>query len=193
MPARLPILLLALLLSACAPAAPSPVATSLATLDPASQLSLRPLQLLKLEPGTPCPRAHGRQVNPAYGIAIGDGPVYAAGFGNDGILNVSIPAPTETPFYGSEWSGARVLWLVDPAYRGPILIRGGRLDGSGPLRFDTGAEPLPELRLDPLSSGSLDWRSRETYTRLRAPGCYMYQVDGLSFTETIIFEAKSQP
>ena len=195
MMARLSILMLALLLAACAPAPAAATATPvpLHTLDPASQLSSRPLQLLNLEPGSECPRAHPRLVNPAFDPAIGEGPAYAAGFGSDGILNVSFPAPTETPFYGSEWSGAKVLWFVDPAYRGPILIRGGRLDGSGPLRFETGAEPLPDLRLDPLSSGSSDWRSRESYTRLRAPGCYMYQVDGLSFTETIIFEAKSQP
>ena len=196
--ARVSAVLLMLLLAACAPApalaTPSPVA--LHTLDPASQLDSRPVQLIKLEPGAECPRAHPRQVNPDFGAAIGDGPAYAAGFGNDGVLNVSFPAATETPFYGSEWSGAKVLWIVDPTYTGPLLIRGGRLDGPGQVRFETGAEPPFELRLPTLpapSSSASGWRNFPSYTRLKSPGCYMYQVDGLHFTETIIFEARAQP
>ncbi len=149
------------------------------------------MQLIKLESGAECPRAHPRQVNPDFGPAIGDGPAYAAGFDSNGVLNMSFPAPTETPFYGSAWSGAKVLWIVDPTYRGPLLIRGGRLDGSGQIGFETGAEPPSELRIDAATTS--DWRSFPSYTRLRSPGCYMYQVDGLTFTETIIFEAKAQP
>ncbi len=189
-------LVLALLLVACAPRAAAPTASPipLHTLDPASQLANRPLQLIKLEPGATCPRAHARQVNPDFGIAIGDGPAYAAGFTADGVLNLSFPAPTETPFYGSEWSGAKVLWIVDSTYQGPLLIRGGRLDGSDQVRFENGAEPPSQLSLPAApASGTSDWRSLPSYTRLRSPGCYMYQVDGLSFTETIIFEARAQP
>ncbi len=192
MPVRLFLLMLALLLASCAPAPAAPTATPAPspTLDPAAKVSARPLQLIKMEAGAECPRAHPRQVNANFGAAIGDGPAYAAGFDPSGILNVSFPAPTETPFYGSEWSGAKVLWLIDPAYRGPVLVRGGRLDGSGQLGFDTGDQPPTELWIQPASA---DWRSLPSYTRLRSPGCYMYQVDGLNFTETIIFEAKAQP
>ncbi len=193
--AVLPTLVFAVLLGACAPATPSPVPPSPAppaTLDPAKELRLRPLQLLKLEPGSECPRAHARQVNPAFGIAIGDGPAYAAGFSNDGVLQLAFPPATETPFYGSEWSGAKVLWFIDPGYSGPLLIRGGRLDGSEQMRFDTGANPPDELMIGASPAGeSPDWRSQATYTRLSAPGCYMYQVDGTSFTETIFFEARA--
>src|SRR5512140_739937 len=186
---------LVLVLAACAPERAAATATPVAlhTLDPGSQLSNRPVQLMKLESGAECPRAHARQVNANFGPAIGDGPAYAAGFEADGVLNVSFPAATETPFYGSEWSGAKVLWIVAPTYAGPLLIRGGRLDGPGPIGFETGSVPPFELRIEAAPAGSTDWRNQPSYTRLRSPGCYMYQVDGLNFTETIIFEAKAQP
>jgi hypothetical protein len=190
------ILLPGLLIMACAFFAPAPATSTPAppaTPDPASQLRSRRLQLLKLEPGTACPRAHGRQVTAEFGIAIGDGPVYAAGFGADGILNVQFPAPADSQFNGSSWSGAKVLWFIDPSYRGPVLIRGGRLDGPDQLRFETGANPPAELWIDAAPvTGTPDWRNRPSFTRLRAPGCYLYQADGTGFTETIIFEARAQ-
>ncbi len=187
------LLALALWLAACAPPGPPLVASPgvLHTPDPADELRSRPLQLIKIEAGSQCPSAHPRQVNPDYGVAVGEGPVYAAGFGNDGVLSITFPAPTETPFYGSAWSGTKVLWFVDPAYQGPVLIRGGQLDGPNSVRFNTGADLPSELWID--AAGSSNWRSQATYTRLRLPGCYMYQVDGTNFTETIIFEAKAQP
>ncbi len=196
MPLSLITILLVLFLSACTPAlsqavpSPAPLAASA---DPAAQLSLRRLQLLKLESGAQCPRAHARQVARAYGVALGDGPAYATGFSNDSILQINLTAPTESPFYGNEWSGAKVLWFIDPAYRGPILIRGGQLDGPDRLRFDMGAEPASEIAIAAAAGSSSEWRSIPSYVRLRSPGCYMIQVDGLNFTEAIIFEAHAQP
>src|SRR5512140_1752863 len=153
---RIRLLTVMLILAGCAPVPAAPTASPLPlhTLDPAAGLENRPVQLLKLESGAQCPRALPRQVNRDFGPAIGDGPAYAAGFDSNGILNISFPAPTQTPFYGSEWSGAKVLWIVDPAYRGPLLIRGGRLDGSGQVRFEDGREPPPELRLPTAPSSS---------------------------------------
>ncbi len=168
--------------------------TATATPDASARLRQRPLQLLPLEAGSQCPRAHARQIAPNYGIALGDGPAYVAGFTADGILNMGFPPPTQTVFYGSEWSGATVLWLIDPVYRGPVLIRGGRLDSPGELRFDDGLNPPSQLWIEAASTAlPADWRNLATYTRLSSPGCYMYQVDGLGFTETIIFEAQAQP
>lgn len=187
-------LLLVILLAGCAPA-PAPIIaapSAFHTLDPSDKLRSRPVKLLRIEAGAECPRAHPRQITPDFGPALGDGPVYAAGFDSSGVLNVSFPAPTETVFYGSEWSGAKVLWFVDPSYQGPVLIRGGRLDGPDGLRFETGNEPPSELWIEAGASAN-GWRNQPSYTRVRSPGCYMYQVDGTSFTEAIIFEAKSQP
>lgn len=77
-------------------------------------------------------------------------PVYAAGFGVDGILYFDQPVLTGSRFYGSAWSGNKVLWIVAPAYRGPVLIRGGRLDGPGALRFNLGLDPPSRLWMDPV-------------------------------------------
>jgi hypothetical protein len=33
-------------------------------------------------------------------------------------------------------------------------------------------------------------RTNPSYTRVRTPGCYAYQVDGTTFSYTIAFEAK---
>ena len=196
---RVSFLAIALLLAACAPRAPAlptstPAPTATATPDATALLRKRPLQLLKLEAGSPCPRLHARQVAPNYGIALGDGPVYAAGFTADGILGMRFPPPTETPFYGSPWSGAMIVWFIDPAYGGPVLIRGGRLDAPGEIRFDNGPNPPSQLWIDTASPvASQDWRNVAAYARLSSPGCYMVQVDGLGFTEAIIFEAQVQP
>jgi len=67
--------------------------------------------------------------------------------------------------------------LVDP---------GSSLDGPNELRFDNGMLPpraMKILRAPPP-------RGRPSYTRVRAPGCYAYQVDGLGFSYVIVFEAR---
>jgi hypothetical protein len=51
------------------------------------------------------------------------------------------------------------------------------------VRFDRGLVPLRERRLR--GSGG-----HPSSTRLRAPGCYAYQIDGLNFSHLIVFEAK---
>jgi hypothetical protein len=55
-------------------------------------------------------------------------------------------------------------------YAARALVRGYQLDGPNEVRFDT-----PSL------------------TRLRAPGCYAYQVDGRTFSYVVIFEARLKP
>ncbi len=169
---------------------------SLATVTQA-ELRQRALHLPALSAGDACPRASGRQVAPAYGPAVGDGPVYAVDLGTDGISYFSFPPSVGSLFYGSEWSGAKILWIIAPAYRGPVLIRGGRLDGSGALRFnkglDNGVDPVSELWVDAgATSIPADWRNTSSYVRVRAPGCYAFQVDGQDFSEIIVFEAKAQ-
>lgn len=155
-------------------------------------LAARPLRLPVLAPGQPCPIRAGAQVLPAFGLALGDGPVYSLGLGADAVLEyVRIGV-----FAGSPWGGQKVLWVGAPAYRGPVLIRGRQLDGSGELRFGDGIEPPTQLafpagdRGTAYSADAPDWRNWPSYTRVRAPGCYAYQVDGADFTEVISFVAR---
>ncbi|MCO1597604.1 hypothetical protein M8C17_20850 [Micromonospora sp. RHAY321] len=71
-----------------------------------------------------------------------------------------------------------------------VLIRGKRLDGPDELAFEDPA--IPELRIDAdkyqgLSGG---WKDYPSFTRLRAPGCYVYQIDTAQGTSTIVFTAR---
>ncbi|MFL5733093.1 MAG: hypothetical protein ACJ78Q_07800 [Chloroflexia bacterium] len=155
--------------------------------DAWAALRARPVQLPAVAPGGPCPTARGKQVNPAYGLALGDGPAYPVGLGPEGIY-----------YYGGAtqeggWWYLKVLWVVSPDYRGPTLVRGGRIDAPGELRFERGADPPSELRLDTTQAAAGTWSDFPTYTRLRAPGCYAYQVDGTGFTRTIVFKAVDGP
>ena len=68
----------------------------------------------------------------------------------------------------------KVLWFATPAYRGPVLIRGGRLDAPD-VRFDRGKVPPTELRFlenkaRAGGAGEYGQRERPSYTRLRADG-----------------------
>ena len=148
----------------------------------------RPLQLPTAGPGGKCPVEPGRAVDPAYGPAVGRGPVYAGALGTDSTLLFSPPERFES----ESWGGNKVLWLVAPDYRGPVLIRGRRLDRSGLVRFDEGDVPPARIRLggDPVSQGSDPrWRERPSYTRIEGLGCYAYQVDGRDFSYPIVFRA----
>jgi hypothetical protein len=101
------------------------------------------------------------------------------------------PAPSTTlaptPFIGSAWKGARVNWRAS-GYSGPILIRGRELGGSGAVGFGEGHVPYDELQL---LGAAVDAPPRQwpSFTRVRAPGCYAYQVDGTTFSAVIVFRA----
>ncbi len=139
----------------------------------------RPLQLPALAAGTSCPQTEGRVVEPAYSPALGDGPVYAVGLGTAGVLRLGRQE--------GDWYGQKVNFLVAPAYRGPVLIRGRQLDGPNEARFDEGAAPSAELQLLPVA-GAADWRGYPSTVWFRAPGCYAWQLDGEDFSEVIVFQ-----
>lgn len=97
-------------------------------------------------------------------------------------------------FIGSPWRAARVSWVASDNYRGPVLIRGRRIDGPGAVGFGEGRVPDDELQL--LDSGQEapkppgGGRAWMSFTRVRSPGCYAYQVDGTSFSRVIVFRAR---
>jgi hypothetical protein len=153
--------------------------------DAWAELRARPLKLSSTAPGTSCPADSGNVVNTAFGPVLGSGPAYPVGFGTDGVYDFSNAVEE------GGWYLVKVLWVGDPAYTGPILVRGRQLDGPGELRFGPGANPSSELQLDAdaaLVSGG-DWFDWPGYTRLKTPGCYAYQVDGTSFSKVITFRA----
>ena len=177
-------------------------ATAAATLW--TTLSQRPLHLPVLAPGSLCPVTRGRQIDPTYGPAAGTGPVYAVGIGIDGSIPY-IDAAHWGGGIGADWGGQKVLWAIK-GYRGPILVRGRQLDGSHSMMFNGGLDQrtypgdlttaplLTELRLvgdegfEPFDSPWTNWSS---FVRMQTPGCFGMQIDGQTFTETVVFQAVS--
>ncbi len=153
-----------------------------------------------LAAGADCPVSVPAKFNfGRYGVGrgIGPGPAYPLFFEQPGsVLRFYYPPEPHGVFAGSLWSGQKVLWFVAPSYRGPVLIRGARLDGTEILRFDNGKVPPAELRIPVAARGGnppaqklVGQRYRPSYTRLRATGCYGYQIDGTSFSRVIVFNA----
>lgn len=194
--------LAALCLCACQSGASklsTPPATATSTTAPVtwSQLMQRPLNIPSAPPGTPCARDRGHEIHPAFSLAVGKGPVYAAGSlgESDGILEYAPPQN----YHSATWGGQKTLWVIDSAYRGAVLIRGRQIDGPHEVRFDRGLdeqgkgtleELQPALRL--LGSKEDPWANYPTATRLDTPGCYAFQVDGASFSYLIYFQARPE-
>ncbi len=168
---------------------PSPTPTATPEPDDWTALRQRPLHLPSLAAGAACPVDHAHQVTPQFGPGVGTGPAYAVLFGDvagagDGVLGI---APASN-FNSAEWGGQKVLWYMRPDQYEPILVRGHQLDGPNELRFERGDVPPIE---DAFKAGP-GWTGVATYTRVRAPGCYAYQVDGPDFTEVIVFLAQPE-
>lgn len=141
----------------------------------------RPLHLPSLGANGACPASGTASAASYAGPAVGSGPVYVA----------QTSPLTVTAFIGSAWNGARVTWVAAPSYTGPVLIRGGELGGAGSVGFGEGHVPVDELQLLTAAtsspgepSGAREWPS---FTRVRTPGCYAYQVDGTNFSDVIVF------
>jgi hypothetical protein len=153
----------------------------------------RPLHLPRLAAGATCPvspvdrRLDWKPIN-IFGVSgIGPGPVYPGLGGTGGHVTVS--ADTQ---YGGPWLGGKLFWYVRPTYRGPILIRGRRLDANGLMGFDGARRPEPELRIH--TYDTVSWsgqpagsRGVPSSVRVLQPGCYAAQIDGTRFSRVVVF------
>ena len=148
----------------------------------------RPLHLPRIEAGERCPVSSVDPTVPfkSFGIGpgLGRGPVYPVGY-PDGVLFV------ERNEDGG-WPGTKVLWFVHERYRGPVLLRGRRVDARDTLRFGQGPRPASELRI--ARGESVSWtgqqpgsRGKPSSVRVRGPGCYAVQIDGTSFSRVVVF------
>jgi hypothetical protein len=132
---------------------------------------------------------------PGIVAALGRGPAYPTVGSRIGIADIG---PRSDTAHLSGWYFRKTIWTVDAKYQGPLLLRGRRIDGTGPLRFLaygplSVARSRPELRwpagwptLNRTSSG---WRQLPGATVIRGPGCYAFQADGLAFSRVIVFKA----
>jgi hypothetical protein len=88
----------------------------------------RSLHLPTVAPGAACPRTPGARPNPDVAIALGSGPAYPI----LGFEGNPIPPKPAVPLHAEDRKGNvywhKTLWAVDPAYDGPVLIRGAGID-----------------------------------------------------------------
>lgn len=152
----------------------------------------RPLHFPKLAHGVACPvsqidrRVAWKRAHIFGKSGIGRGPVYPGLGFTGGVLHA-----TRDPQDGGPWFGEKVLWYVLPSYRGPVLIRGRRLDGSQVMGFSGAKRPYRELQISPLDSVS--WagqpkgsRGIPSGVRVLTAGCYGFQIDGTSFSRIVV-------
>ena len=150
----------------------------------------RPLHLPKLAPGAACPLSHvdrrvvWQGINIFGGEGIGRGPVYP------GLPSAFFMA-TRDEQYGGPWFGTKVFWYVQPSYRGPVLIRGRRLDGPQRMGFNGRRVANPELRIARGETVSWEGQPRGSRgvpsgVRVLAAGCYGIQIDGTSFSRVVV-------
>jgi hypothetical protein len=182
----------ALIVAACAaqPAASTGVAGSPSaasrpvTTDAASLLS-RPMRLPSVGAGSACPVTPVAAIATAVTDPRGKGPLYFGG-----------PMPQ-----GGFPFNKTVYTTVGGAH-GAILLRGGRIDGAGRLKFSGSPADLSEKAEVPPSPGEPGSGSWAFYRAVLDPGpdnalnlypstqgCYAIQVDAPSFSEVIILTA----
>jgi hypothetical protein len=158
---------------------------------PLTALLKRPLHFPVLGPGQLCPATHGTAVNTTEfgGIALGDGPIRPIIAQQPPVTahrGIAYLAPTSAP----PWLGIKTLWFSVPAYQGPFVIRAKRLDHAGPVALG-GAPALSTLAVPsgPTINSWNGWRTVPGGTWVKSPGCYAWQVDGLTFSEEIVVKA----
>lgn len=165
---------------------------------------LRRLHLPTVAPDTACPKTIGRlREEPGpYGTRtlLGAGPAYPHPVSRraydrsdpNGVVYVG-KAPPGTE---GDWYYAKVLWLISPSYHGALVIRGKQLDGPGSLRSWEGRPGRMDsyyaaagIRI-PAHPSTLrnGWRDRPSGALFTGPGCYGWQVDGRTFSRTIVLQ-----
>jgi hypothetical protein len=156
-------------------------------------LRRRALHIPLLSPGSECPKTPSSgplaRIIPGAGdgAALGAGPAYPSlyyGPGEGGIEGALFDHPNAAG--PADLGIGKVLWRVDPAYRGRVvLVRGRELTAPKEIRFQRGYPPPAELVVEArngLSTASQEW--------FREPGCYAFQLDGPGFSRSIVFEVR---
>lgn len=125
------------------------------------------------------------------GQVLGPGPIHPVGVQN--VLLGDFAASRDP----DGWYSLKTLWLVTGDYDGLAVVRGGRIDGDGELRFQRGSDALaqPILRIERQSAAwgagyGRDTRQYPSTTQITTPGCYAWQVDGERFTYHVVFSAQ---
>ena len=166
---------------------PSPIPTAVppsATPDPAwAALSRRALVPVNADVGR-CPTPPPKSVSAAVARVAGQGPAYTT-LGTESLSYTRLD---------NGWYGLKTIWLIAAPYDGRVLVRGFEVGGAREVAFDDATRPVSEMHIRSgptgFSTGALEpgWRLFVTDTLVRGSGYYALQVDGESFSYTIVFE-----
>ncbi len=136
-----------------------------------------------------CPASSGRaRPNPIYGpsVELGTrGPVWVV-IANAGDLRRGRVRMGMRDASG--WHGLKAHFLSTPGYQGPILVRAARLDRPAAVELGQPRTRVPWtiVPAGPTASDSAGWRDLVSATWVKGAGCYGWQIDGLTFSETVI-------
>jgi len=146
----------------------------------------RPLHLPRLKNGQRCPVTSAQAVAPGITVAQGGGPVYPVN--TYPTMRFTLVTHPGQVWHPSQWSGQKTLWIAAPRFTGRVLIRGHELGGINQVGFGPNRKPAGELRLT--VKDERGWSQFPTYTRVRAPGCYAFQIDSPTFSRVVVFAAQ---
>ncbi|RIV34338.1 hypothetical protein [Micromonospora radicis] len=188
---RVMVIAAALSVSAACESAPAPAPTGSSTgaapgtVTSPGALAAVPLRLPTVAAGEPCPVTEPRPWDDhdrAYRV-LGPGPVYpVADYFPAGVLPLR-----ERDRQRDGSFTVKVRWL-GAGYTGPVLVRAGRIDGPGTasVEFSYLGERRDDGHHAVLTRPDTDLPASTT---VGGPGCYAYQVDGVSFSFTVVFRA----
>ncbi len=153
-------------------------------------ITFHSLDLVTLPAGASCPKssqqvAHMLSDQFGSGPAVGSGPVYAL----MGEMQAGVLRYRQSKFDG--WAlHSKVLWMATPEVRGMVQIRGRQIDGQvgGPNWIGFGAGEVPEFVLQWEIAAQSGWASLPSEIRIRAPGCYGFQVDSPKGSDVVVFQ-----
>lgn len=145
---------------------------------------VRPLRLPRLAAGQACPRT------PAALIESAD--LGQLGLAGSGAVGLADPGTVSA---GAPWNEVGTTWLSLPTYKGPWLVRGAQLDGTGPVAFGNPPELTADLVVPPIPTMNSEggYRTVPSGAWVQAPGCYAFQVDGLAFSKLIVVQVTLPP
>ncbi|MGK5740025.1 hypothetical protein [Micromonospora sp. URMC 103] len=155
-----------------------------------SAFAAPPLRLPDAGAGGACPTSEARPWSrPDQAVRVlGPGPVYPVAdyFGGGAVLGLRDADRQRDGTYEK-----KVRWIAE-GYQGPVLVRAARIDGPGSAsaRFAYTGEPRDGGHYALLTHTDSDLPGTTT---VAGPGCYAYQVDGTTFSVTIVFRAEPAP
>jgi len=152
-----------------------------ATADAATLLA-RPLKLPAVGSGSACPVTPVTIQKVDVVDPRGHGPFYLGG-----------------PMPQGNFPWNKTVWVLVDGARGPVLFRGGRVDGTGSLKFSGNPADKSEIGVTLSSGGGVSASFYERvidsgpddafYVYPATRGCYALQVDGASFQDVIVISA----